>query len=235
MQRIFPKKIEPSPFTQQLLKSLYPTVNWEKVKMYKGLPWFLPKWTSAIVLPASWHYQRMHIYFRDFEEKNITGLSTIVHEGMHILQASDIAKAKGLGLMRGFIMWYIGLFFKTLWDNWGRYPKQEFWKKCYYLHPMEIPAFAQGDAFYESYHAFHKETGYQYWEKVPENIAPFLSKNPQFIRQESGVNAIKSGFWKLTGTLVCLPLALIFPFSQLIFKSFLYFPHLYLLKIHRNK
>lgn len=230
LQRIFPKKIQPSPFTYSLLTSLYPSVNWEQVKMYEGLPWFLPKWTSAIVLPASWHYERMHIYFRHYEENDVAGLSTIVHEGMHVLQANDLAKAKGLGLMRGFIVSYIGLFFKTLWDNWGKYPRKEYWKKCYYLHQMEIPAFGQGDAFYEDYHAFHKETAYKYWEKTPENLLPFLAKNPHFIKKTSKVNEIKAWGWKVIGVIACLPLAILFPFSQLIFTSFLYFPNLYFTK-----
>lgn len=213
--RFFPKPIEPPEYVSFLLKGMYPTVDWTKVYFYEGLPWFLPKWTSAIVLPAALHHQSIRIYFSDFRAEDAVGLSTIVHEGMHVLQASDLWKAKGLGFFRGYVVWYLGLYFHTLWQNLGKYPAKEYWKKSYRYHPMEIPAYQQGDDFFEAFLAFHKKTNYKYWAHSTENMQAFLAENLQFVRLNSGITAHTGTFWKVLGATATLIIAVFFPFLQI--------------------
>src|SRR5690554_7395623 len=70
-----------------LLRSIYPEVNWEKVKFHNGLPWFtstFSSWTSAIVLPSTFGCSKISVYFKNFDPDSCAGLSIIVHEGFHV-------------------------------------------------------------------------------------------------------------------------------------------------------
>ena len=120
------RKILPS--TQQLLKELYPSVDWKRVDFYEGLPWYTPfiaPYVTAQALPQFYSFGRFSIYLRKFDETRVQCLSDIVHEGFHVLQGMQFNKGYGLGILRGFTVFYAALF--------TRYG--------YRQNPFEIPAY----------------------------------------------------------------------------------------------
>lgn len=143
---VFPEIIERTVEVNQLLKKLYPTVNWDTVRFYKGMPWFMiGNFAHAIVLPGTWHYRRIHAYFSKYAPRTVQGLSTIVHESFHVLQYHDTGR--GIGLLRGFLVYYLADYFQLLF----KYGFKKDWATtndlAYREHPMEIPAYMQDDEF----------------------------------------------------------------------------------------
>ena len=133
---LWPKEIEKPECVLQLLKTLYPTVNWNNVHFYNSLPWFIPSsQASAITLPGTYNFTRINIYFdNNFDPCSCGGLATIVHEGLHVLQYTDIGLG-GLGFIRLFMIQYFG----CLAANGFHYDDN----------PMEIEAYAEERRFME--------------------------------------------------------------------------------------
>lgn len=143
---VFPETIQRTADVNQLLEKLYPTINWDKVRFHKGMPWFMVgNFAHAIVLPATWHYQRIHAYFSQYDTHTSRGLSTVVHESFHVLQYQDTGR--GIGLLRGFLVYYLADYFQLLF----KYGFKKSWMTAndlaYREHPMEIPAHMQDDEF----------------------------------------------------------------------------------------
>lgn len=129
-KNFFLKKQTPLPSTIQLLKDLYPTVNWNRVDFYEGLPWFTPfiaPYVNAQALPQFYSFNRFSIYLIKFDESRAQCLADIVHEGMHVLQGMKFWKGYGIGMLRGFTVFYTALFVKY----------------GYRRNPLEIPAYDQ--------------------------------------------------------------------------------------------
>lgn len=111
----FLRKITPLPSTMQLLKDMYPTVNWNRVDFYEGLPWYTPylaSYVNAQALPQFYSFNRFSIYLRKFDESRIQCVSDIVHEAFHVLQGMRFWNGYGLGMLRGFTVYYGAVFFK---------------------------------------------------------------------------------------------------------------------------
>lgn len=109
----FLKKYTPKPSTMQLLKDLYPSVDWRRVDFYEGLPWFTPfiaSYVTAQALPNFYSFGRYKIYLLKFDESRAQCLADIVHEGLHVLQAMQFWKGYGFGILRGFTIYYSALF-----------------------------------------------------------------------------------------------------------------------------
>jgi hypothetical protein len=129
-KNFFLKKQTPLPTTLQLLKDLYPTVNWNRVDFYEGLPWYTPfiaPYVNAQALPQFYSFNRFSIYLIKFDESRAQCLADIVHEGMHVLQGMRFWKGYGLGMLRGFTIFYSAFFVKYGYRN----------------NPLEIPAYDQ--------------------------------------------------------------------------------------------
>jgi len=130
------KKHIPSPSTVQLLKDLYPSVNWNRVDFYEGLPWFTPyiaPYVTAQALPEFYSFSRYRIYTKNFDETKPQYLADIVHEGYHVMQAMHFWKGYGFGFFRGLMLYYNALFIKH----------------GYRSNPFEITAHDQEDRFME--------------------------------------------------------------------------------------
>jgi len=143
---VFPKMITPDEEVKALLHRIYPTIDWQKVRFYEGLPWFIAgSNVGAIVLPGTWRSQSIHVYFSYYQPHTLAGLSTIIHEGFHILQCHDMGR--GVGFMRRFMVCYLAdyfqLFFKYVFEKGRNIANHAAYKE----HPMEIPAFAQDRRF----------------------------------------------------------------------------------------
>ncbi len=136
-----PEEIEKPDCVLRLLKTIYPTVNWNNVHFYNRLPWFIPSsQASAITLPGNYDFTQIHIYFdNNFNPCSCAGLSTIVHEGFHVLQYTDIGIG-GVGFIRLFMIYYLSCWIKNL-IKYGN------WNDAYFNNPMEIAAYAQEEKF----------------------------------------------------------------------------------------
>lgn len=111
----FLKRVTPLPSTMQLLKDLYPAIDWTRVNFYEGLPWFTPliaPYVNAQALPHFYSFSRFNIYIRKFDESRIQCVSDIVHEAFHVLQAMKFWKGYGVGIIRGFTIHYAAIFAK---------------------------------------------------------------------------------------------------------------------------
>jgi hypothetical protein len=142
-KNFFLKKQTPLPSTIQLLKDLYPTVNWNRVDFYEGLPWFTPfiaPYVTAQALPQFYSFNRFSIYLIKFDETRAQCLADIVHEGMHVLQGMRFWKGYGLGMLRGFTIFYSALFVKYGYRN----------------NPLEIPAYDQEFRFLDFCEKHHQ-------------------------------------------------------------------------------
>jgi hypothetical protein len=126
-----------------MLKEVYPTVNWRRVDFYEGLPWYTPfiaPYVNAQALPQFYSFSRYRIYLTKFDESRAQCLSDIVHEGFHVMQAMEFAKGYGLGILRGFTVYYSALYIKYGYRN----------------NPFEIPAYDQEFRFLDFCEKHHQ-------------------------------------------------------------------------------
>lgn len=187
-----------------LLQTLYPTVNWDNVHFYSGLPWYIPSSeATAITLPGLYDIRQIHIYFdRNFDPCSCKGLGTIVHEAFHVQQYTDSGTG-GLGFIRKFMIMYLACTFMNGYKN----------------NPMETGAYSQENTFNDC------------CEIVKGNICD-CSKEPPAFDQNSLNNLItacpnlviqSSGFiyncsdaYLWLGALIDLLLAFLLPAAELV-------------------
>src|SRR5436190_6851302 len=111
----FLRRHTPLPSTIQLLKDLYPNVNWNRVDFYEGLPWFTPAvapYVTCQALPQFYSFSKFRIYIKKFDESRAQCLADIVHEAFHVMQAMHFAKGYGLGFFRVWMLYYVAVFMK---------------------------------------------------------------------------------------------------------------------------
>jgi hypothetical protein len=197
---LFLRKHEPLPSTLRLLREIYPSVNWDRVDFYEGLPWytaFVAPYVTAQALPQFFSFGRFRIYLTKYDESRAQCLADIVHEGMHVMQAMKYMKGYGFGFLRGFIIYYLALYFKYGYRN----------------NPFEIPAYDQEYRF----------LGYCLQRKQ-HGIEPKINPDALFpVGADSGLVFFKSdvtyqeNFFLLTGGfLLTLLLALAKPVLDLV-------------------
>lgn len=124
----FPKRIEAPECVLELLRFVYPTVDWSRVSFYEGWPHVTDASDNkAITLPDTYSPHRIHVYFKpgEWNPCSRTGLGLIVHEAFHVLQIQELLGGWGLGLARPFIVHYL-----ACWPAHG-----------YADHPMEKAAY----------------------------------------------------------------------------------------------
>lgn len=132
---VFHEKIIPSKKIIDTLKIIYPTIKWERVYFFKGMPWFTiihSNFITAQALPATYSFSKFSIYLRDYDAESCETLSIIVHEGYHLMQYQKFLKGYGLGFLRAFIVYYNAYYLKHGYRN----------------NPFEIPAYEQENKFY---------------------------------------------------------------------------------------
>lgn len=132
----FLRKYEVKPETLKILQTLYPSVNWDRVDFYEGLPWFTPvvaPYVNAQALPQFYSTGRFRIYLRKFDESRAQCLADIVHEAFHVMQAMHFGNGYGVGFFRGWLFYYIAHFLREGYRN----------------NVFEIPAYNQEYRFLE--------------------------------------------------------------------------------------
>ena len=134
-----PEKREPTPCLRDLLAALYPTVRWEKVSFYEGLPGWVQRFTQgAITLPDPLGTHGIHVFVAEGKWNPCTarGLGLIVHECFHVLQFQERLKGIGLGPLRVFTLQYL---FRAIFEGGG---KENRYEKPAYEHEEErfVPA-----------------------------------------------------------------------------------------------
>ncbi len=124
--------IEVPDCVRKLLEFLYPTVDWDRVIFFSGLPWWVSSTTAAITIPNPLGLSGYRVYLgdnTDFCKK--ASLNTIVHEAFHVQQFMGIAGGYGIGWLRpGFFKYFVCLFASGYEDS-----------------PYEEAAYAQESAF----------------------------------------------------------------------------------------
>ena len=204
-----PQKFLPSASVLMLLRALYPTIRWEEVAFYKGLPWYIsPKMANALVLPAGYGYKEVHIYFHNWQTNSCRGLSTLVHESFHVLQFQDL-QAKGLSLLRNFLVVYIAHFLPTFLSE--LFQKRSFSQareKAYLGHPMEIPAYAQDNNFEKACFAFGLSKMYGENSIIEADIHAFVAQNLALIQIKSGATYPKNPLWYAISFILVLKISI---------------------------
>ncbi len=194
----FLKKRTILPTTHELLKDLYPSVDWSRVDFYEGLPWYTPfiaPYVTAQALPQFYSCSRYSIYLYRFDESRAQCLADIVHEGFHVLQAMQFMKGYGLGILRGFTVFYAALFTKY----------------GYRRNPFEIPAYDQEYRFLDFCEKEHQH-GIQ-----PKVDPSFLKRfDPSMVFRRFDFR-YKENYFSLAGSfLFCLGISLLKPFIDAI-------------------
>lgn len=118
-----PEKREPTPCVRDLLAALYPTVRWEKVTFYEGLPGWVQRFThGAITLPDPLGTHGIDVYVAAGQWNPCTpgGLGLLVHECFHVLQFQE--GGAGLGALRVFTLKYL---FRAIFEGGGRENRYE--------------------------------------------------------------------------------------------------------------
>lgn len=116
----FLRRHYPAPQTMEVLRSIYPAVNWDRVDFYEGLPWFTPAvapYVNAQALPNFYSFGRFRIYLRKFDESRAQCVADIVHEAFHVMQAMHFGRGYGVGFFRGWLLFYIAHFIREGYRN----------------------------------------------------------------------------------------------------------------------
>lgn len=197
-----PQEIEKPECVLKLLQTIYPTVDWSKVKFYDGLPWFVSfsPATTAITLPGFYGINNINIYFKNFDPCTCYGLSTIIHEGFHVLQYNDIGTG-GLGWIRLFMIEYFACTIANGYDN----------------NPFEIPAYEQGSKFLKCCNEPICDCTTKPSTFNQDALNELIKKCPDLIKKESGFKYSCGFFPALLGAIITLIIAILYPIVDLIF------------------
>jgi len=109
IQSLFPRRFYPSERIMNILKVIYPSLNWKQIRFYEGIPWFakyVAPYVTAQALPATYSLRRLNIHVTKYDEDSCSVLADIVHEAYHMVQYERFWKGWGLGFFRPFIVYY---------------------------------------------------------------------------------------------------------------------------------
>ena len=132
---VFPRRVQPSERIMNILKVIYPTLNWDKIQFFEGIPWFakiVSPYVTAQALPSTYSLRKLNIHVSRYSEDSCAVLADIVHEAYHMVQYERFQKAWGIGFFRTFIVYYNACFLTRGYRN----------------NPFEIPAYEQEYAFH---------------------------------------------------------------------------------------
>jgi hypothetical protein len=135
IRSLFPRRVYPSERVMHILKAIYPSLNWNEIRFFEGIPWFakyVAPYVTAQALPATYRLRKLDIHVKNYDEGSCSVLADIVHEAYHIVQYERFGKAWGLGFLRAFIVYYNACFITRGYRN----------------NPFEIPAYEQEYAFH---------------------------------------------------------------------------------------
>lgn len=146
---VFPLPLDPSIKEKRLLRYMYPSINWDYVRYYNGLPWFMHNsFAIGTALPNAYDRRFVHVYFRDYHGMSPQQrIQVLVHEAFHIQQYQDLDsmsdKTSGWGFNRRFMRYYLGWYYQGLIQA-IKSPNRQ-WSSigysAYKQHPMEQSAY----------------------------------------------------------------------------------------------
>jgi hypothetical protein len=197
---LFLKKHILKPSTEKLLKNLYPSVDWNRVDFYEGLPWYTPfiaPYVTAQALPQFYSFHRFRIYLKKFDESRAQCLADIVHEGFHVMQSMQFLKGYGLGILRGFSIYYTALYTKY----------------GYRRNPFEIPAHEQEYRFLDF---CLKNNQHGIVPKLNTAILENITPDTGLVFQTYRVEYEKNIFSLIISTLLCTVIVVLRPILDLL-------------------
>ncbi|NOU19169.1 MAG: hypothetical protein HOO91_16555 [Bacteroidales bacterium] len=199
-----PKEIEKPDCVLQLLKTLYPKVNWNKVHFYNNLPWYIPSSkTIAITLPGIYNFTRFNIYFnKNFDPSSYKRLGTMVHEGFHVLQNRDTG-IFGVGFIRLFMVEYLG--------SWAMFG--------YKNSSMEVDAYEQEKHFNECYKALNKNICDCSTKPPTLNqnaLSQLIASYPDLAKNTSGYHYNFDIFLAIIGVVLDILIAILLPILEFV-------------------
>jgi hypothetical protein len=137
-----------------LLKGLYPLMNWDNIRFYEPLPYFMRKgFVIAMALPATYLRKRLDIHLKRYDCNDVYHLATLVHECYHAHQYQRLATFWEFGYCRRFMVyylgWYVCLYAKNMFKF--RFDRSRVSYESYRFHPFEIPAYDMEARFLDWY------------------------------------------------------------------------------------
>lgn len=139
---VFPKKLIVPDEHRKMLTKIYPTVNWKKVRLFKGMPWFMGGgFATGITLPGDYSLNKIEVFLDYYIAYAPEDVAILVHEGYHVLQYEEMYKNKGIGFFRPFLVHYLAGFFKGFFQEIKKRSLAQARNQAYRYHPMEIPAY----------------------------------------------------------------------------------------------
>lgn len=106
------QRIQPPACVHTVLAALYPTVRWERVGFFRGVPRLAQPFTRvAITLPhpLGTHAIGIHVAEPHWAPCTAKGMGLLVHEAMHVLQYQERLGGIGVGMLRIFSLQYLAV------------------------------------------------------------------------------------------------------------------------------
>jgi hypothetical protein len=179
-----------------LIEGLFPCVNWQRVVVKCGMPWYLKKsFAAAAALPDNYS-KTLKIVYREYNSRIIM-LDTLFHETIHIQQYQNLDKKfpLGIGFFRAFMMHYLGwtlaLFVKGIFIK--KLSIRKAFDFAYNENPLEKEAYGKGRVFFQTIII-----------KIPEDLTIFLKENPEIIFLKSDYNERPPIWAFITAIILCL-------------------------------
>ncbi|MCP4441633.1 MAG: hypothetical protein GY810_22215 [Aureispira sp.] len=208
---IFPQRLKLDQKEQELLQKMYPTVDWEYVRYYRNMPWYMLKsFAIATALPHSYSGKYINIYFKSYKPNTFISTCTLVHEAFHVLQYEDMAsmnkKGWGLGFFRRFIRYYLGWYFAKWVQTFLKkgVNRKEVGYQAYRYHEMEIPAYDHESIFGENFHHYRNADDSSYLFQQAPKLVIKNSNSPK-----------RPPIWAwLLGSIIALVLTIVKPIAD---------------------
>ncbi len=202
-QQVAPKAWSPSSSSYLVLRRLYPNINWEKVRFFEGMPWFVGKFAEAIVLPSAYRLDYLDVYLKQAQDDDVESLALLVHEAMHLQQCHEIKGLLGYGYFRKFVVYYLAYYYQVFFAVWREESFKIAREKGYWKHPLELPAYLQERRF-KKLLTDHLKAGFPIHETVSTDS--FLDQLTQIKVGDSGTTKAPKLWFIVPATLVTLPL-----------------------------
>lgn len=206
-QYIHPEAIRLPARSYILLDKMYPNIDWGKVAIYDGMPWFMPrKNIIGTAQPSHFIKRDLGVYFRDFSELSPDHMKSIlVHEAYHIQQYHDLQSGIDWGFnnefMRLYFAWAFQMFFRAIFKKKMKFRTAQ--RYAYRQHPMEVPAYDHEADFYSQIKHFNAH-----------EVGMFLRQFPSLkVSQAKEVPAPRVFFYFL-GSLMVLMIAISRPIIE---------------------
>lgn len=220
-KKLRPKQIVLPENIQLLLIKMYPTINWDNVSFYEGLPWFISsKLAKGIALPSVYNTHKLKVYLKAFNFQTNKDIGLIIHEVYHVLQYQEIG-VKGFGFFRPFMVKYF-----ALWIGGGF---------KYRTHKMEVPAYDHESNYYKAIRKLKVNLCEETFSH--EMIDSLLEEFPELIKEETGEYYRSGIMYSVLGGFLNITLSIFIPLAELflfIFAFMFSLPYLLIVRVFKK-